>query len=279
MAKKSLPGFWQILTRRLVKYVDPSKYRANGFYFDLLNNDPLVGLKADNETTLSLLKVNASDAAEVPTSLTVTGDLTVTGSASITGGSVVEGTISDDILMATNKKVQFRDTGIYLNSGADGKLTISADGTGADDITLSGTVTVADTLTMAAAKAVALSAAGFTMAAIARTATADGTTTGTIANGPALQFITVTSDNADKIIILPTPTPGNIVILAVAATGYELRTSAPGTVAINGGAEANAESAIGANTLAVLICESATSWKGLQLGADGTLAKVQVAAA
>lgn len=27
-----------------------------------------------------------------------------------------------------------------------------------------------------------------------------------------------------------------------------------------------------------LICETATSWKGLQLGSDGTLAKVEVAA-
>jgi hypothetical protein len=39
-----------------------------------------------------------------------------------------------------NSKIQFRDTGLYIQSGADGKLTIAADGTGNDDITLSGSV-------------------------------------------------------------------------------------------------------------------------------------------
>lgn len=118
----------------------------------------------------------------------------------------------------------------------------------------------------------------FTFQKVARTATAAGTTTGTIADAGLLQFVTVTSDDVNKIIILPTPTPGTIVILANGATGYELRTSSPTTIGINGGTGANAESAIPANTLVVMICETATSWKGLQLGSDGTLAKVEVAA-
>jgi hypothetical protein len=154
------------------------------------------------------------------------------------------------------------------------------------DVQVTGTATLAattctDTLTMAAAKAIAMSAAGWTMGAIARTATADGTGTGTIADGPQLQFVAVTSDNADKIVVLPAPVPGTIVVLKVnAAFGCELRTSAPATVKINGGAEANAESALAAGTLAVLVCGSATEWFGWQLAAaDGTLAKVQVAAA
>ena len=42
----------------------------------------------------------------------------------------------------------FRDSGIYINSGADGKLTIASDGTGADDITLSGSVTFGSTVTL-----------------------------------------------------------------------------------------------------------------------------------
>jgi len=113
---------------------------------------------------------------------------------------------------------------------------------------------------------------------VARTATADGLTTGTIADAGMLQFVTVTSADANHIVVLPTPTPGVIVILHVAATGYELRSSAPGSVGINGGTGAGAESAIGANTTAVLVCATATSWKGWQLGSDGTLAKVEVAA-
>jgi len=49
--------------------------------------------------------------------------------------------LEDTVTVVTDKKVQFRDTGIYLQSNADGKLTISSDGTGTDDITISGTTT------------------------------------------------------------------------------------------------------------------------------------------
>ena len=66
----------------------------------------------------------------------------------------------------------------------------------------------------------------------ARTATADpGGTTGVIAAAGMLQFVTVTSDSAAKVITLPAPTPGTIVILRNGATGYELRSSDPATVA------------------------------------------------
>jgi hypothetical protein len=134
-----------------------------------------------------------------------------------------------------------------------------------DNVTIAGTV--------------ALAAAGFTMSAIARTATADGSGTGTIASGPTLQFIAVTAGaDANCIIVLPAPTPGSVVMLHVGATGYELRSSDPATIAINGGTGAGAESAIGANTTVLMICASATSWKGLQMGASGTLAQVEAAA-
>jgi len=44
--------------------------------------------------------------------------------------------------VTTNQKIQFRDTGIFIQSSADGKLLISADGVGADAITLTGGLTV-----------------------------------------------------------------------------------------------------------------------------------------
>ena len=116
-----------------------------------------------------------------------------------------------------------------------------------------------------------------TYPAVARTATADGTTTGTIAAAGLLQFVTVTSDDANKIIILPAPTPGTIVILRNGATGYELRSSAPATIAINGGAGANAESAIAANTMVIAVCTTATTWQAIGL-AGTTLAAVEAAA-
>ena len=44
--------------------------------------------------------------------------------------------LSDDILMNTNEKVQFRDTGLYISSNADGDLDIVSDGTAVDSINL-----------------------------------------------------------------------------------------------------------------------------------------------
>ena len=112
---------------------------------------------------------------------------------------------------------------------------------------------------------------------VARTATADGTTTGTIAAAGMLQFVTVTCDDANKIIILPTPTPGTIVVLRNGATGYELRTSTPASIAINGGSGANAESAIAASTMVIAVCTTATTWQAIGLTAT-TLAAVEAAA-
>ena len=116
-----------------------------------------------------------------------------------------------------------------------------------------------------------------TYTSVARTATSDGTTTGTIADAGMLQFVTVTSANANNIIILPTPTPGTIVILRNGATGYELRTSAPATIAINGGSGASAESALAANTMVIAVCPTATTWQAIGL-AGTTLAAVEAAA-
>jgi len=138
-----------------------------------------------------------------------------------------------------------------------------------------GTLTAA-TLTAATLTATTLDTDNFTYPAdVAVTAVA--TTGAAIADAGLLQFVTVTSDNADKIVILPTPTPGTIVILRNGATGYELRSSAPGTVAINGGTGANAESAIAANTMVIAICTSATTWQAIGL-AGTTLAAVEAAA-
>ena len=111
----------------------------------------------------------------------------------------------------------------------------------------------------------------------ARTATPDGSGTGTIAAAGMLQFVTVTSADANHIVVLPTPTPGTIVILRNGATGYELRSSAPATVAINGGTGASAESAIAANTMVIAVCTSATTWQAIGI-AGATLAGVEAAA-
>ena len=108
------------------------------------------------------------------------------------------------------------------------------------------------------------------------TATTDGLTTGTISD--TTTHATVTSSVATKIVVLPTPTPGRIVWIDVGANGCELRSSAPATVAINGGTGSNAESAIAASSTILAICLSATAWKAVFLDADADIAKVEVAA-
>jgi len=137
----------------------------------------------------------------------------------------------------------------------------------------SGSVNFSQTGDMAVSPLVTL-AKGLLITPLARTATADGTGTGTVTDGYA--WVTVTSADANNIIVLPTPTPGTIVILTVGATGYELRSSAPATVAINGGSGASAESAIPANSTVIAFCETATSWRAIQIG-TATAAGVEAA--
>jgi hypothetical protein len=111
----------------------------------------------------------------------------------------------------------------------------------------------------------------------ARTATADGLTTGIISD--TTDWVTVTSANADHIITLPTPTPGRVVRMRnTGGSGFELRSSAPATVAINGGTGAAAESAIAANSLVQCVCCTATQWNCTDTIPNGTVAATQVAA-
>ena len=119
---------------------------------------------------------------------------------------------------------------------------------------------------------------GLQNAAVARTATADGTGTGLIADGTS--FVSLTVTNANHWVTLPTPTPGNVVwISELGTTGFEVRTSAPATVGINGGTASNAESAIaGTAVLVRFVCVSATNWVGTQWIKDGTESKVTAAA-
>ena len=92
-------------------------------------------------------------------------------------------------------------------------------------------------------------------------------------------FVTVTSANADYIIILPDAPLGTVITLVNGATGYELRTSAPATIGINGGVGAGAESAIAANIVTRVQRTTATNWVGESRTAAGVVGVTQVAAA
>jgi hypothetical protein len=109
-----------------------------------------------------------------------------------------------------------------------------------------------------------------------RTATADGTGTGAV--GVAQEFVQVTSANAAHIITLPDPAFRQTIRLRNGATGYELRTSDPETIAINGGTGAAAESAIGANVLTVCVCDSDTTWVCTDYSTAGVVSATEVAA-
>ena len=109
-----------------------------------------------------------------------------------------------------------------------------------------------------------------------RTATTTGSGTGTLLYGS--KFVQVTSDDANKVIVLPAPVVGTEIWLRNGATGYELRSSDPTTIAINGGTGAGAESAIAANTLVRMVCDTTTTWIGTQFATDGTESKVEAAA-
>jgi hypothetical protein len=114
---------------------------------------------------------------------------------------------------------------------------------------------------------------------VAATATDDGSGTGTLRENLLVQFVVPNWDSdANHILVLPSPKPGKIVIIAGATTGGELRTSAPATVAINGGSGASAESAVAASQMVVAVCESATSWKAFTIASDGTTAGLEAAA-
>lgn len=226
----------------------------------------------------------ASNMADISVANTFAGTQTfstiVATTGTITTGTVT--TLTAPTITTTNLDAGASGTAgtidIFPTTASKGKVAISCtDQTGDTTVSLTvGAMAAARTITLADPLANADILTG-KMAAVARTATADGLTTGTIADAGLLQFITVTSADANHIIVLPTPTPGRIVILRNGATGYELRTSDPATIAINGGAGAAAESAIAASTMVIAVCTTATTWQALSLVAT-TLAAVEAAA-
>lgn len=113
---------------------------------------------------------------------------------------------------------------------------------------------------------------------VSATATETGATTGTLTDVGYDFTVLVTSVNANHIIILPAPVVGRRVTLVnQSATAYELRSSDPATIAINGGTGASAESAIPASSIANVICRTATAWHGYTV-TGATLAAIEAAA-
>jgi hypothetical protein len=140
------------------------------------------------------------------------------------------------------------------------------DGTGGADIIVITTTNGSEVVTVTPT----LTGAKIQVTATSVTATADGLTDGLIPSGAS--FVSVTSDNADKIITLPAPVIGHVVRIATGATGCELRTVAASDVKINDvDSDGTNELALAADRLFVCECISATEWivRGFDhLGAD-----------
>jgi len=113
---------------------------------------------------------------------------------------------------------------------------------------------------------------------VSATATSTGATTGTLTDLGVDFTVLVTSANADHIIILPAPVVGRTIrLLNQSATAYELRSSTPASIAINGGTGASAESAIPASSVATITCRTAIGWSGFTT-TGATLASIEAAA-
>ena len=211
----------------------------------------------------------ASKAIVADSNIDVTALRNVTATGAVQGGTIDAGSSG-----------AAGSVDVFPSTASKGKIAITAaDSVGDTTTTLvNASQAAARTYTIPDALANAQFLIGM-QGAVARTATADGTGDGLIADAGREQFIVVTSADAAHWVTLPTPTPGTRVSLLNGATGYEIRSSAPTTVAINGGAEANAESAVGANIFVELICVSATAWIGRTYTAAGVSGVLQVAGA
>lgn len=211
------------------------------------------------------------NAGSYTTGVSITGSAqTLSDNISVTFGATTGHALNDQWIISVTPTARW-----YFNGSGDLIVTSSVAG----PFTISNTTSVATVIaggTLPAAFTTVTASVGVQSAAVARTATADGTGTGTIAAGT--RFVAVTSASANNIIILPVPVVGNSVTLAVAATGYELRSSTPTTIAINGGTGSAAESAIGANVVTTCNCTSSTTWICMDQSSAGVITATEVAA-
>ncbi len=176
------------------------------------------------------------------------------------------------------------DGGILLNAdGAEnGDIQINAadniELTAAGDliITNTGTMTVSGVSTLTGA---VTATTGVQFLATSREPTADGTGTGAIAAGTSF-VTTVDPVQATDWYTLPAAVPGTIIWISTVddTTGFEIRSSNPATIAINGGSGAGFEAPVPATaSLLRLICTNATNWTGTMFDADGDEAKLPAA--
>jgi hypothetical protein len=191
--------------------------------------------------------------------------------------------INKTVTVKTNKKIQFRDTGLYIQSDSDGNILISSDGTITTTATTSQShtgattfnsgVTFASTATISGAINVA-GTAGFAGTAdcignlkVRGDATLTGKATTQAVNLTAENFTTTGSANADTgyitmagtafTVTVPTPSSGKWLVIAQTAGAGGTANCPPGITfdGTNGTANFNA-----VNETLILFGVSATSY-------------------
>ena len=105
-----------------------------------------------------------------------------------------------------------------------------------------------------------------------RTVTAAGATTGTIS--PKAKIVIPTSDDANKVLLLPPTRAGHEILCLGSSTGYEIRAQGASikinnTAVTNGAGAATKELAVAANTTLKITCTSATTWIATKFSSAG----------
>jgi hypothetical protein len=134
---------------------DKVQFRDAAIYINS-SVDGQLDIVADTEIQIAATTVDLNGNLDVSGTALVTGVLTTTAATVFNGGFASNA----DSTLGTDKKVQFRDSAIYINSSADGQLDIVADteiqiaATTVDlngDLDVSGTTLVTGVLTTTAA--------------------------------------------------------------------------------------------------------------------------------
>ena len=98
------------------------QFRDTGIYINS-SADGQLDIVADTEIQIAATTVDLNGNLDVSGTALVTGVLTTTAATVFNGGFASNA----DSTLGTDKKVQFRDSAIYINSSADGQLDIVAD--------------------------------------------------------------------------------------------------------------------------------------------------------
>lgn len=207
-----------------------------------------------------------------------------TGDVSISAGDDIALSAADDISLTSTSEdglitlhsAHTAGQSILIDANANAGSILDVDA-GILDIDIQGAATIdAASITLTGA---VTAVNGVQNATVTITATDDGSGTGTIPAGTATVLVNANGD-ANHIVILPAPIVGNIIhIIENGTTGYELRSTDPTSIAINGGTASSGESAVaGAVTYLKCVCVSSTAWIVSQFDADGDESKLEAAA-